>query len=127
MASPGRHSSDDALVAALAGGLSYAEAGQRAHVSERTVSRRMESPDFRQRVTAARAGYLERATARLAATAAAAASVLATLLLDTDPRVRLGAARSVLGSAVALRDATELAAEVARLREAVDALTERSH
>lgn len=61
--------SDEAIVAALAGGATYANAATAAGVSSRTVRRRMEDPDFRGEVAAARRQAVEQIRARLTANA----------------------------------------------------------
>src|SRR5215212_1686099 len=85
-----------ALVAALAAGATYGEAGRQADVSERTVRRRTDDASFRQRVDRARAEMLARALGRLSVACTGAATTPALPLgKDNPPAVGLGAARAI--------------------------------
>lgn len=121
MAGNGRKSSDETLILALASGASRASAAKAAGVSERTVFRRMQDADFRQRLDEARATMLSNAVARLTASATSAAVTLHNLLTADSETVQLGAARSILELGSRLRESTELAARIAALESAADA------
>jgi hypothetical protein len=97
MSANGRRNVDDLLATALAGGATYREAAKAAHVSERTVRRRMEDEAFRGRVADERA-ELVRHAARLASGALTeAVTTLVALMRDAQgENVRLAAARSLL-------------------------------
>ena len=91
-----RSGADSALLAALASGQSTASAASQAGVSERTIYRRLNDPDFRVQLDQVRAQMVERAAALLATASARAAVTLSRLLdADSDP-VRLAAARAIL-------------------------------
>ena len=93
---------DDVLIEALATGSTYREAGATVGVGARTVSRRLEDPDFAVRVTKRRAEMAEETKARIRQVASArvngvlrAQEVLVELLDNEDPRVQLAAAREL--------------------------------
>jgi hypothetical protein len=98
---PGRHQgragADSMLLAALAAGATAEEAAETAHVSARTVRRRLSDPEFARRVDHARAAMLDSALGRLSAGASSAVDTLADLQApDRPPSVRLGAAKAML-------------------------------
>lgn len=111
---------DDALVVALAGGASYRDAAKAAGSSERTIRRRMKSPEFRQRLAEFRSESFEQATARFAHSLTAAQTRLDQLVQDPNPMVALGAVRATFEYALRFRDQTDLAAEVQKIREDLD-------
>src|SRR5262249_3574387 len=91
-----RHGADEALAAALAAGQTVPQAAAAGRVSERTVYRRLQSPEFRARVQQLRQEVLFQTSGRLAGAAGEAADVPRALLSDTAPRIRLRAAVAVL-------------------------------
>jgi hypothetical protein len=99
MAASGRSRDlDEIVVAALAAGMSYRQAGSAAGLSERTVRRRMGESAFRARVAEQREEHAERVRGLLLNAAPAAAATLATLAAEAESEsVRLGAARATLG------------------------------
>jgi hypothetical protein len=89
---------DEIVVAALAAGMTYREAGGEAGLSERTVRRRMGDSAFRARVAEQRQEHAERVRGLLLNAAPAAAATLAKLAAEAESEsVRLGAARATLG------------------------------
>ena len=97
MSANGRHNADSALVAALAAGFTYSDAGAAAGVSERTVRRRMTDPQFRSQVEAARTDLVSRAVGLAADSVVEAVETLRTLMVSAEGEsVRLGAARALL-------------------------------
>jgi hypothetical protein len=89
---------DEIVVAALAAGMSYRQAGSAAGLSERTVRRRMGDSAFRARVAEQRQEHAERVRGLLLNAAPAAAATLAKLAAEAESEsVRLGAARATLG------------------------------
>lgn len=93
--------SDEAIVAALAGGASYADAAAAAGVSSRTVRRRMEEAEFRNEVIAARRERVDRIRAKLAASGETGVAVLAQLAESASSEtVKLGAARALVQMAL---------------------------
>jgi hypothetical protein len=117
---------DIALIAALAGGATVAEAAKTAGVSERTAFRRLQDPAFQERLREAREGTIRRAVAMLAEMGTEAAATLRALLEPTvPPTVRLGAARAALELGARLRESEELARRVAELEAMVSELERR--
>ena len=105
----GRTGADATLVASLAGGATTATCAQSAGVSERTVRRRLEDPDFMARVDSARAEMLRSATAQISAGATMAVSALIELLESSiPPSVRLGSAKAMLEYGIRLRAELEI-------------------
>ena len=121
MTAGGRSGADVALVAALAGGATYGEAGKKADVSERTVRRRMDDPAFKRRVDEARAEMLAQAMGRLSLACTGAATTLALLLgKDNPPAVRLGAARAILDAALRWREQLDIAERLAAIERRLE-------
>jgi hypothetical protein len=97
MSGDGRHNGDSALVAALAAGLTCAEAGRVAGVSERTVRRRLQEEDFRAELAMARASLLDRAIGRASDAATEAVDVLTSVMRSgKSDTARISAARTLL-------------------------------
>ena len=122
MAGGDRTNADSALIAALAGGATVHDAATRAGVSEHTVYRRLEAPEFSRGVTEARAELVTRAVAMLAEAGTEAVGTLRALLDEgTPPAVRLGAARAVLELGTKLRESEELEERLATLEDQLGA------
>jgi hypothetical protein len=119
MAHRGRRNADEALALALAGGQTLRDAAPAAGVSERTAARRMADPHFRRRVADLRGEMVRRSLGRMADGMSEAADVLRKLLAAESESVRLGAARSMLELGLKLRDAVDLAEQLADLRASV--------
>jgi hypothetical protein len=117
MADNGRKKGDSALLTALAAGATAREAAARAGLSERTIYRRMEDPEFRRRVTEARATMVESALGKVADGMSDAAAKLRELLAAQSEAVRLGAARSLLELGIRLRESVELEQRLAAMEE----------
>ena len=100
MAAGGRRNADDVLISALVGGVTYAEASATAGVSERTVRRRLDDADFRQRLDRERSKVREQAIGRLVTLVGHATVTLADLLENESSTIRLQAARAVLDFAM---------------------------
>lgn len=96
MSANGRHNADAALLAALAAGLTYAEAGAAAGISERTARRRVADEEFHAQLTDARAALLDRAIGQASDAAAAAVVALRSLLGSESETTRISAARALL-------------------------------
>ena len=100
---------DDALVLALACGLSAEQAARQAGVSPATAYRRLQDPAFQTRTEELRHEMLTRAAAMLTAAGVESVRTLADLLKSSyAPTVRLNAARSILDLGVKLRSLVEL-------------------
>lgn len=121
MADIGSTKGEAALIVALAGGATIRDAARRASIGERTVYRRLDEPDFRQQVQAARADMVAQAVGKLADAATKAVDTLSALLDGDSESVRLGAARAILEIGTKLRDATEFEARLAALEATAQA------
>jgi hypothetical protein len=117
MAGNGNRKGDAALLTALAAGESVTDAAKRAGISERTAHRRLTEPDFRGRVTEARAAMVARALGKLADASCEAVDTLRGLLHAEAESVKLGASRAILELGNKLREAVEHEERIARLEE----------
>jgi len=116
VAHDGRKNADEALVLHLAAGLTVEAAARKARVSPRTAHRRLAEPDFRRRVTKARAAMVERALGKLADGAAEAVDTLRKLMAKAKGEsVRLAAARAMLELGNRYREAVEMEERLAAL------------
>src|SRR5437868_11201590 len=100
---------DERIIGALAHGLNQAEASRVTGVSERTIRRRMQDPDFRDRVAAVRGEIARAAAAQLESLYAKAIGTLEQLLDDRNADRRLRAAQLVLKvgrSSIPIRSST---------------------
>jgi hypothetical protein len=97
-------------------------AAEAAGISRRTATRRMADPAFLAVVQACRRQFYQLTLSRLAAAGAETVDVLLALLRDGPPAVKLGAARTILESTNRWREAVELGAELAELREQLEGL-----
>jgi hypothetical protein len=111
---------DAALLTALAAGATVRDAARRAGVSERTAHRRLADPDFRRRLTEARAGMVERALGQLAEGSTEAVATLRKLLKAKGDTVKLGAARTILEVGNKLRESVELQQRIAALEQRLE-------
>ena len=111
---------DDALVLALACGLSAEQAAKQAGVSPATVYRRLQDPAFQSRAADLRRDMLARAAAMLTAAAVESVRTLADLLKPANaPATRLNAARAILEHGVKLRALVEVEARLKDLEDRV--------
>ena len=108
------------LVVALARGDTVAAAATTAGVSEATAYRRLREPEFRTHLNEARSAMVERAVARLADAATAAADTLRVLLSSDSDFAKLAAARSILELGVKLREHQDLGERVAALESRLE-------
>lgn len=109
-----------ALLAALAAGQTIRDAAKAAGISERTASRHMEDPAFRQQVQEARAEIIARAASQLADAATDAATTLRGLLAAESDAIKLGAARAILELGTKLRESVELEQRLAALEAGLE-------
>jgi transposase len=110
-----RDAQDDVLIEALAHGLSYRDAGERAGVTSRTVQRRMDTPEFRARVSSRLTEVTSATTGRLTHAAEQAIDTLVEELRNGERSAdRVRAASQLLGFGIRFRREHELEA---RLRE----------
>lgn len=111
-----RSAQDDILVAALAAGQSYRQAGNQAGLDKRTVARRMKEPQFIKRVRDRRREYVDAVDGQLAMRGRNAVEAISECLDDPDPRVRLAAARLILSVGIKSRNQNELERELMEIR-----------
>ena len=114
----GRTGADAAVLAALAGGATAAEAASAGHVSERTVRRRLAEPDFARKVEAARSEIVATAVSRISSGSMAAVDAILTLLSpEQPPSVRLAAGKTVLEYGMKFRAEREFADRLEAIEE----------
>jgi hypothetical protein len=127
MARRGRKNADEQLLMALACGATIENAARSAGVSQTTVYRRMNDPDFAARLRQMRSDMVQRTAGALTAAATEAVRTLLELQKQPTPAaVRLGAARAVLEIGVKLREVAELEDRIAALEEQVAASSNKS-
>jgi transposase len=108
------------LVAALAKGATVAQAARQAGVSERTVYRRRQQPDFQARIDALQNDILQRvATLLTKATEEGIRSLVSLQEQSTPASVRRAAARDILEVGIRLREAADLEKRVLALENGV--------
>jgi hypothetical protein len=118
MALPKHKKADDALLLAIACGATVENAARQTGLHERTVYRRLKSPEFQRRLRDLRSDMLGRTTAALTAAATEAVRTLLDLQKSgVQAAVRLGAARAILEIGLKLRENVELEARVAALED----------
>ncbi len=113
----GRKGGDEILITALASGMSMKTAARQAGMSERTVYRRLDDPLFRARVQHARTEFLNTTVGRLLAVGTKAVNALAGSLKSKDENVRNRAAIGILSHLIRGIEVTDLAQQVAELRD----------
>ena len=108
MAARQRKKADDTLVLALACGATVDNAARQCGLTPRTVYRRLENPDFKQRLQQVRADMVQRTAGALTAASTEAVRAMLELLKPaTPPATRLAASRSVLEIGQKLRESTD--------------------
>ena len=118
MARTGRRNADEALLLALACGATVESAARSASVSETTAYRRLQEPQFKQRLQQMRADMVQRTAGAL--TAASQEAVRTLLALQKEPLppgVRLGAAKAVLEFGLKLREMAEIEERLSELEQ----------
>lgn len=115
----GRGRADAVLVSALAAGATAGDAAGRARVSERTVYRRLQRPDFQLRLRAVRAAMIQQTSDALGSASVEAVERLRVLLKANSETVQLGAARAVLELGVRLREHVDMEERIRQLEERV--------
>ena len=113
-----RNKTDDILVTTLACGGTVENAAQRAEISERSVYRRLEHPEFKQLLKDFRGELLKRTAGVLSAASIEAVKTLHSLMdRNCSPGTRLGAARSVLELSLRLRDVVDVEERLSELEK----------
>jgi hypothetical protein len=113
----GRKNADDALLLAVACGVTLENAAAKAGVSTRTATRRMADPTFQKRLRAMRLDMVQRTMGALTAAGQEAVRTLLELLKGSTPSVRLGAVRMVLEMGIKMREVADLEERLAALEE----------
>lgn len=119
MAGGDRNNANEALILALASGVTVEAAARQAGVSERTAHRRMKDPSFRQRIHQVRAEMVGQGAGRLTAAAMNAIDTLQGLLAAESESVRLGAATKIIELGSKLREGAEMEERIAALEQAL--------
>lgn len=120
-----RRRGDEALLAALAAGHTYAEAARVAHLSDRTVRRRMADPLFRAELDDLKRTVVQQTAASLVDASTSAVATLKTLMASRDEWVKLRSAVALLDVSIRYREALELSERVASLEERARELAAR--
>ena len=119
-----RETYEHRLVAALAEGATQVEAARRAGVTDRTVRRRLDEPEFLERVRTERAAMLGRASGRSAALVVEAMAVVQTLLGSDDEPIQLRAAQLAIDTARKFVTDDEVQARLSRLEHVAEHIEE---
>lgn len=106
---------------ALAEGAGVAEAGRRVGLSRKAVYRRLQDEEFKAHVRELRAELLDEAGGKLSHATSRAAEVLVLLLEGENEFVRLNAARTILESALRMREVLEVEERLAAIEERLQA------
>jgi hypothetical protein len=110
------------LVAAFSIGATAGQAATQAGVSERTVYRYLEKPEFQARLAAVEEDIFQRTVAVITTSIQGAIHTLVTLLdPSTPPSVRRAAARDTLDLGVRLRESSEVEKRLVALENGVSA------
>ena len=118
MAKHGRRQADQMLLVAMACGATVEAAALKAGLSQATVYRRMQGPDFQKRLQQVQSDMVKRASGTLTAAATEAIRTLLALLQSSNPAaVRLGAARAIIDLGVKLRENAEVEERLQALEE----------
>jgi hypothetical protein len=115
MSRRGRKGADDVLAGHLAAGLPIKTAAEKTGMGYRTARRRLEDPQFCRQVQRLKGEAVSQAVALLGRSMAGAAGVLARSLTSPDERIRLQAAREIIGLGLKARQAEDLEQRVAEL------------
>jgi hypothetical protein len=100
---------------AIAAGSTIVEAAERAGISERTVRRRLDDPDYRMEISNLRSKLLDAAVGKLVAATTEAAATMRALLEADSEHVRLGAAKGILEFGLSLQEALETQTRITNL------------
>ena len=124
MAASGRQRADPILIAELLSGATPADAAPRAGISERTLRRRLQNPEFRARLTAEGDDIIAAAARGPVDASRGAVSTLQDLLGEGPPAIRLGAAKSILELAPRWRNEREVDERLAAIERSLAELRE---
>ena len=116
---------EEAAIAGLLSEPTIAGAAAKAGVSESTLVRWLQEPDFKAKHRAARRSVVETAIGRLQQAATEAVDTLARNLSCGTPAVEVGAAKAVLDQAIKGVELIDLAERVEALEQASELAAER--
>ena len=123
----GRRKADKVLLAALGCGATIEVAAHKAGVSEATVYRRLQEPEFIKQLQKFQSDIVQRAAATsTAAMTEAIKTFLALMQPSTPPAVRLGAARAIIDTGVNLRAMADTEQRIAALEQRQEAAENRN-
>ncbi len=122
----GNDAQDELIVAALASGATYAEAAELAHISARTVRRRMADEEFARRVSAARAERVAAVTGRLTEVAFEAVETLRQGLTAARSVDQIRAAHEILVLGLRYRSDHELEGRLSAVEQQLKAKEDES-
>jgi len=118
MAGKSRHNQDEVIVETLARGECQTTAAQRAGCSVTTIRRRLDDPQFRERIERFRVEMLDAVAGKMGANVEQAVTTLTALMADAmPPAVRLGAARAVCDFALRIRESLSWTRRLTALEE----------
>lgn len=121
MAGKSRHNQDDVIVDALARGECQTTAAQRAGCSVTTIRRRLDDPQFRNRIERFRVEMLDAVAGKMGANVEQAVTTLTALMAEPmPPAVRLGAARAVCDFALRIRESLSWERRLTALEEGLN-------
>lgn len=112
-----RRRGDEVLLGALAAGHTHAEAARIAHLTARTVRRRMADPLFRVELDDLKRTVVQQTAALLTDAATSAVATLKALLASRDEWVKLRSASAILDVSIRYREALDLSERLAELEE----------
>jgi hypothetical protein len=115
-----RHDHDEIIVESLVAGMSYAEVGDLANCSGRTVARRMADPEFVRQVSERRGERVSAITGQLIDVAVEAVGVIQSCFHAENDGHRLRAADMALTLLMRFRHETELEGRVAELERQLE-------
>ncbi len=115
-----RVAQNEVLIEALAAGRTYAEAGQEAGVSPRTIARRMADLEFARGVAARRAEHVSVITGQLAAMGTEAVDAIRAGFRAQRPADSLQAARLALSFGLRFRNESDVEARLADVERRLD-------
>jgi hypothetical protein len=113
-----RKKAEEIFMMALACGATNDAAAQKAGVSRATAYRRLQDPEFRNRLHEVRADMVNRTAGTLTAASTEAIKTLLSLTQPTVPAAtRLGAARSILEYGIKMREVVDVDERLKALEE----------
>jgi hypothetical protein len=122
----GRRTTDELILGALACGATQEAAAQKAGVSRATVQRRLQEPEFRQRLKDFGNDNVKRSSAAMTAAWPEAFKTLVGLLgSSVPPATRLGAVRTVFEMGIKLREVTDTEERLTALEQQMAAQQSR--